>query len=477
MTDAMPITRSLPVLVDTVGRAQLGHHPGPAPRSAPLYVCGGLLIVDPFAPDLAPYAEVDATEGEGAWLPLAYGEDVARTLRATRRSAAKVPVSADDPAGRVLARDSAPWRPGLHHTPLARLAVLMWLARWAPFPLSPALLDIEAGTLLAALPDVVEDAEDTARDLLVRRAPDLAAIATSVLDRGVLAGEHWVAALLRDALTATAHLAEDLPLAPRLRDLADRACLEAGEDNAADTMDSELRRLIERVPAYEGTTLRRADGWRIADVDWAQVPPNAVASHEGAIRWRLQGSGEDTGIEVGVDAADQYVADPVGDRLAFRVYTPTRPLPVAIGALEHGAASWRGTARLREPVHPDRLHVDVYHPAWASPVRSGVAAALAAAERQAVRDLMVLRTHLARDDRRQLVRWAEIVGADTAARLTRIEEEHGLDPLTARVDGLVRAALAAAGNEPPDPANPQLASSEWRPTLAEWSRLRPLFPA
>ncbi len=33
MTDAMPITRSLPVLVDTVGRAQLGHHPGP-PRAA-----------------------------------------------------------------------------------------------------------------------------------------------------------------------------------------------------------------------------------------------------------------------------------------------------------------------------------------------------------------------------------------------------------------------------------------------------------
>ncbi|MGW3942843.1 hypothetical protein [Streptomyces phaeochromogenes] len=477
MTDATPATRSFPVLVDTVGRARLGHHPGSAPRSAPLYVRGGLLIVDPFAPDLAPYAEVDAAESEGAWLPLAYGEDVARTLRATHRTAAGVPVAPDDPAGLVLARDSAFWRPGPHHTPLARLAVLTWLARWAPFPLAPALLDIEAGTLLATLPDVVEDAEDTARSLLVPRAGDLATVATWVLDRGVLPGERWVAALLRDALVATSYLAEDLPLTPRLRDLADRASLEAGEDDAPDPVDAELRRLIERAPAYEGTALRRTDGWRTADVDWAQVPPNAVGSHEGAVRWRLHSNGADIGIEVGVDTADQNTADSVSDRLAFRVYTPTRPLPVAVGTLEHGATSWHGTARLREPVDPNRLHVDVYHPAWASLVRSGTAAALAAAERQAVRDLMVLRTHLARDDRRQLVRWAEIVGADTAARLTRIEEEQGPDPLAARVRGLVRTALNAAGTEPPDPAAPQLTSAEWRPTLAEWSRLRPLFPA
>jgi hypothetical protein len=471
MTHPMPATGAFPVLVDTVGRARLGHHPGPAPRSAPLYVAGGLVVVDPFAPDLPPYAEVDAAEGEGAWLPLAYGEDAARALRAARRAAAGAPVAAGDPAARVLARDTAPWRPGPHHTPLARLAVLAWLARWAPVRLDPALLDIEAGALLAALPDVVEDAEDTARVLLVRRAGDLAAIAASVLDRGVLPGERWVAALLRDALAATTALAEDLPLAPRLRDLADRASLEAGEAGAPDAMDAGLRRLIERVPAFEGAAPPRPGGWRAADVDWARVPPGAVASREGAVRWRLSGGGTDGGIEVGVDAAGHRAAGP----LAFRVYAPARPLPVAVGALEPGAAGWHGTARLREPVDPDRLHVDVYHPAWAGPVRSGTAAALAAAERQAVRDLVVLRTHLARNDRRELVRWAEIVGMDTAARLGRIEEEQGADPLAARMRGLVRAALAAAGVRSPEPADPRLGGPQWRPTLAEWSRLRPLL--
>ncbi|MFJ4717380.1 hypothetical protein [Streptomyces sp. NPDC088785] len=470
MTDATP-ARALPVLVDQVGRARIGDPPGPAPRSAPLYVQGGLVLVDPFAPDLAPYAEVDAGEGEGAWLSLAYGEDVARGVRAARREAARAPSATQDPGGPGVVRRRALWRPGPLHTPLARLAVLTWLTRWAPFPLSPALVDIEAGTLLAALGDVVEDAEDTARTLLTRRADELAAIAADVLDRGVLPGERWVAGVLHDALVSTVHLAEDLPLAPRLRALGDRAGLAAGDGGAPDAMDSALRRLIEHVPAYEGG-VERATNWHTADVDWAQVPPHVVAGHEGAVRWRRHGDG----IEVGVDAADPSAAGAGEERLAFRVYAPAHPLPVAIGTLKPGAASWHGSARFREPVDTDRLHVDVYHPAWAGPVRSGSGAARAAAERQAARDLLVLRTHLAREDRRQLVRWAEIVGADGAARLTRVEGELGADPLAARLRGLAGAALACGEGTAPDPALPRLTSPEWKPTLAEWSRLRPLLP-
>ncbi|MER6038339.1 hypothetical protein ABT133_31265 [Streptomyces sp. NPDC001835] len=455
--------------------AHLGTVPGPAPRSAPLHVVGGLLICDPFAPDLPPHAVLDAAEAEGSWLPLSYGEEVARAVRGARREATLTPVAPGDPADMIVARSTAPWHPGPYQVPVARLATLLWLARWSPTRLAPELLDIEAGVLLCELADVVDGAENTARELLGRRADYLARLAPRVLD-GVLPGEQWVAATLRDALMHTVELPHDAALMARLRHLADRAEAMSDLDDGPHSMDEALRRLVAQDLVYERHTGAHQDTatWRTANVDWGQVPPHTVSPREAAVRWTVHDAGPDTEIEVAVDAEESHPSSWTDDRLTFRVYLSGQPLPLAVAVLEPHAGHWRGRARLREAADPDRLHVDVYHPAWAGPPRTGADAEQAGAERNAVRDLVALRDHLARDDRQGLARWAQDVEWDTIAALERSEEVLGPDRLAGRMRGLARAARAVSrpDAESARPHDPQLNSEEWQPTLAEWARLR-----
>ncbi|MEV7325263.1 hypothetical protein [Streptomyces sp. NPDC093970] len=473
--------------MDTVGTVRIGTQPDAAPCSAPLPVTGGLLVFDPFAPDAAPYLELDGHDPQNWMLPLTFGEAVAEAVAQASEAAGRAVVGPDDGADHVVARRSAPWNPGTSHHPGARMATLLWLSRWSPAELDGELLDIEAGSLLGSLTEVMDDAEDLARVRLARCAPRLVRLATTVLSERPLPGEAWIAELLTDALEHAEDLLIDHPLHPRILELADHARRrDPRPRHLQEELDTELRRLLHPSLAIRGHTHQQ--GWHTSDADWAQLPPGILDSAEGTVRWQVTDSTLTVKVSGGPSA-------PPDTPLAFRAYSPGSPLPVALGRLTarplRSGLSWEGGAPLSRPLSAAQLAVDVYHPHHVGPPRLGPAAVQAKAERQAVRYLTQLREHIARQDSHELGRWADIVSADTSVQYAALAPSSGTRPrgsseaLTNRMAGLVQAARAAADHfqrrershlqqdlDTTDISAPRLCGPIWRPTLAEWARLR-----
>ena len=475
--------------VDTVGTVRIGTRPDGAPCGAPLPVTGGLMVFDPFRPDTAPYLELDGHDPHNWMLPLTLGTAVAEAVTEASAEAGRTAVGPDDDADHIAARRTASWHPGTSHGPSARLATLLWLSRWSPTPLDGDLLDIEAASLLGSLTEVVDDAEELARTRLTRSAPRLIGLATTILSERPLPGETWIAELLIDALEHAEDLLTDHPLHPRILELTDHARRrDTRPRHLREELDAELRRLLHPSLAIRGHT--HQPGWHTADTDWAQVPPGTLDSAEATVRWQVT----DTTLTVKVNGAPS--ASP-GTPLAFRAYSPQNPLPIALGRLTarpvRNGLSWEGTAPLNQPP-PAELTVDVYHPHHVGPPRLGPAAAQAKTERQAVRYLTQLREHLARQDSHELNRWADIVSSDTSIRSTPLPHppaphpHTGPEELATRMTGLTQDARAAADHfqrrdrghiqDDPDTTDtpaPRLCGPTWKPTLAEWARLRTNF--
>ncbi|MEU6279452.1 hypothetical protein [Streptomyces sp. NPDC047028] len=472
------------ITVDTVGTVRIGSRPDAAPCGAPLPVIGGLLVFDPFAPDAAPYLELDAHEPRNWMLPLTLGEAVTDAVTEAADEAGRAVVGPDDDADHIVARRTAPWNPGAGHRAGARMATLLWLSRWSPVALDGELLDIEAGSLLGSLTDVVDDAEDLARVRLARCAPRLVRLATTVLSERSLPGEAWIAELLTDALEHAEDLLVDHPLHPRIFELAEQARRrDTRPRHLQEELDAELRRLLQ--PSLAIRAQAHQQGWHTSDADWAQLPPGILDSAEGTVRWQVTDRTLTVKVSGGPSASPEA---PLG----FRAYSPGSPLPVALGRLVprplRNGLSWEGGAPLDRPLPTDGLTVDVYHPHYVGPPRLGPAAEQAKAERQSVRYLTQLREHIARQDGHELNRWADIVSADTSVPSAAPLPGGGSDTLTHRMLGLVEAARAAADHfqrlerghlqQDPDATDtdaPRLCGPIWRPTLAEWARLRVNF--
>lgn len=472
------------ITVDTVGTLRIGNPPAPAPFSAPLPAISGFLVFDPFAPDLPPYAELDGPDHAGAILPLTLGDDTTLAVTEALDEARHALISPDMPADHVIARRHSPYVPGPAHVAAARLATLLWLSRWSPHPLDPDLLGIETAALLMDLDDVVEDACDSARECLTRSAPRLAQVAHAVLRDRPLPGEEWVVELICETLEHAEDLLVGHDLHPRLCELAQQArARDRRPHDLGRALDDHLQRLLQPTHAVLHSPGRI--GWQRTDADWAQVPPGLLSGDEGNVWWRVNREERD---QLVISVCALGAADvPTDQRLAFRVYAPHSPLPVAVSALTADRrgpkTEWRGSVAfsgLPDAGIVDELTVDVFHPDHAGPVRLGEAAERAKTERQAVRYLVELREHLARKDAHGLRDWAQLVDADVS-----LHSEAQNDPLSARMQPLAAAARTAAHRFRVDampgeaavvsPAQPCLHAAEWMPTLAEWGRLRRNF--
>jgi hypothetical protein len=441
------------------GNLDVGRMPDLWALSAPLALAGGVLVVDPFAPHEAPTAWVSDMEEAEGWFAAVYGADAAEAARG---------LAARGEPGRDVA---TPWQPGEFHVPFARLALAVWLERWSPRPLDRGLLNLEIGTLLWQLLDLVPAAEETGRERLGLAAERLDRLLahTDLLEshgRRLRPVELMVVDRLADAAVAADELLVGHPLHPTFEARARRSAQQATDGLRL------LRALSgeELLTRVEGPS--HGPGTRRASVDWAQVPPALLPSEEGAVSWTC------TPVPDAPEAAELSVTVPVlanaepGAHLAFRVYAPGEPLPVAMASLNAtGERRLGGTVRLARSAaaDPDSLTVDVYDVRLVGPPRTGRAAAYAAAERDAVRNL----------DRLRLVWGGRLPGHPqdmaawsdrshrTAADLAR-HAPASPDPLAERLAGL--ATLPAARVAAPDWP---LSHPAWLPTVAEWSAADP----
>ncbi|NEB32793.1 hypothetical protein G3I62_27500 [Streptomyces sp. SID14446] len=490
--------RHLAVTADALGVVRIGTHPGPAPRSAPLEVAGGLLLIDPFAPDAAPHAELTDPTAASWWLPLAYGDEVALAVKTVSDRTQEAPAFIAGPeTGRPTSELTPTWTPGPYHLPAARLATALWLSQWSPVPLNRELLDIEIGGLYARLDEMIENAHDTARAILGRCAGTLLHAGNAALKPSYVrySGDDWTADIVLDSVEQAASLlagdrshAALTALGPTVRA---RRTAEINREEQTNTALQTLQRptLIQE-PSQFSTD---KPGWHTSTVDWAQVRPGALAPDEAGVRWRIHDRPDGRLIEVRVAAP---ASTPTGPPPAIRVYAAGTPLPVAIAPMtfmrdESDEPCWTAITPVRHHGPDGDLTVDVFHDSHVSPPRTGDKARLAAAERQAVRDLVELREYRARLDRREMASWSTIVALGTAPELEAASLAPQTDPLVDRVWSLVRAAWTASGAKGHKPTvlaathhgpstgggqatyTPDLMLPEWRPTLAEWEALRP----
>ncbi|MFJ8941108.1 hypothetical protein ACIRL0_36245 [Streptomyces sp. NPDC102365] len=491
--------RRLTITADPIGVVRIGTHPGPAPRSAPLEVAGGLLVIDPFAPDAAPHAELTDPTAASWWLPLAFGDEVALAVKTVNGRTQEVTApTTETETDRPISQLTAAWTPGPYHLPAARLATALWLSQWSPVPLDRELLDIEIGGLYARLDEMIENAQDTARTLLSHSAATLLRAGKAALNPSYVrySGDDWTADIVLDSVEQAASLLAGDHEHAALTALGPAArARRAAELTRQEQADTALRTLPRPARFQEpGRFPTDKPGWHTSTVDWAQVRPGALAPDDAGVRWRLHDRSDGRLIEVRVAA---LASAPTGPPPAVRVYAAGTPLPVAIAPMslldsdESDGPCWMVMTPVRHHGPADDLTIDVFHESHVSPPRTGNKARLAAAERQAVRDLVELREYRARQDLRELASWSTIVTLGTAPELEAASPAPQTDPLVNRVWSLARAASTASGAKghestalaatPRDPSiggdqaayTPDLMLPEWRPTLAEWEALRP----
>ncbi|MFC1431032.1 hypothetical protein ACEZDB_10250 [Streptacidiphilus sp. N1-3] len=461
--------RPVRLSVDTGGTLAIGDLAETWALSAPLLLPGGLLVVDPFAPGEPPVARVDDLAAAADWLAAVYGAAAAETAEEVVEQARRASVPRNAPLEYELASAARPWLPGSHHRPMARLASAVWLERWSPRPLDQGLLDLEIGTLLWEVADLVPDAGVSGRERLEGVAGRLDAL-LDVVDDFQAAPLNALDSIIVERLTGAAQAADEFlaghPLHPGF---AARARLAARRSAEGAQLAEQLR--AGRIPSYEA--LGRTG--QATSVDWVQVPPGVLAPEDNTVEWSWTGTPEAATLTVRVPTLRG--AEP-GDGFAFRVYRPGEPLPVAVAELHYGENRLVGTARLPESAagDPAALTVDVFHTRLVGPPRTGRAAEYAAAERQAVRNLGRLRLLWGGRlpcQAMELAAWADF-SREVAAELRRWSEHTGDDPLARRVSALAdtaghaadRLRAGALGSWP-------LADPVWLPTVAEWSAFDP----
>ena len=363
------------------GRAVLVGPPpaGPAGTSI-VAVPGGYVVVDPADPDGPLHAVLD---DPGEALPAVaalFGPDVAETVADLAAGAAE---GAADPR-------TVEVRPGPLDTAVRTVGLCRWLAHHSPDALPEALLDIEWGVTGTAdeLSDVTADeaaarlaarAADVVELARLLREPDLPAppaglaelVARAVEAAGevVPLGDPVAAVLLHEQELTAALDRLDLPAGPRTWD--DLAALPGIGSRA-------LQGAIDMGPR-DATTEQRGS------VDWLLVPRGVLDTAEDTVVWTMRGHD----LEVSVRAA---ATGPDHRGLAFRVYAPDLPLPVARAALRRSAdgRTFTGRAGLR-PGTPGPLVVDVYDTVHPRPARRGIAAEAARAVRWATRAVTLVR--------------------------------------------------------------------------------------
>ncbi|GAA4815975.1 hypothetical protein [Streptomyces ziwulingensis] len=482
------------VRVDTVGTVRIGPPPEVWPFHAPMGLAGGTVVIDPFAPDAPPYAELDGPAEAADWLEAVYGPGTRAVVRATVAAARAGSVAAHDRVDATVRSAAVPWSPGPGHESLVRLAMTRWLGDWSPDGLDPVLLDLEAGGLLWDLDGVVPGAVALARKCLTRSADPLLELAERL--------RHWTPEQVSDGLVAEAVLDSVLAAAclleghrhhPRLLALA-------REEASVRASGARLSGPESRVPALarvETAAQDSAEG--TSSVDWEQVPARVLDAADNTVRWRtVRGTADGDLLQVTVRAAPRAVRV---EGLGFRAYHPRLPLPVALGRLhrpaEPGDPTLRGEAvlsPLMRALDAAGLVVDVFDAAMVSPPRTGRAALRAVRRRRAVRQLTSLRRRWATRDAAGMSRWVP-AAARTAGDLDESAARRGPDPLATRMWNLVSAAAVTArslgapdvpvperaegreraGDPAGPPRVPWLRDPTWRPTVAEWLAVRPDF--
>ena len=435
---------ALAVSVDGIGAVYIGAPLGRPPRAAALLVEGGLLTVDPFAPDRPPHTVIDplVDEDDLGWVALVYGWAVAAAVRTAR--------AAERPARDKLSLvATAEWEPGHLHVPTARLALIGWLAAWAPTPYNETLLAAEMAHLSLLCEDLLPAGDDTAQRLFIGTAGYLAELAERLFDRDSASIEPAPAREAREILrSALAVLDRDHPDTDRLLAHADALAELAAEDERARP---------EWTPAPAPVLRQVDDGsardWSRSTVDSIAVPPRAVREIEDNIAWRFV----DGVVEIEVLAGPRAVAVDtlVAEIRSSHVLVATGPLALAAPDV------WIGRIPLGD--RSADIDVQVHHPDFEP--REASVPELARVERAAVRSLAELRCDLV---------CAEVLPVRQALGRLRDEADELAD--VAPEDPLVpRLAALAVGIEDRLAGRAgviDLDHPSWAPNLAEWAHLR-----
>jgi hypothetical protein len=443
----------VPVSIDRIGTVHIGTAHGSAPWAASLVVAGGLLSVDPFAPDQPPHAEIEAVvdEDDLGWVAPVYGWDVAEVVLAARSAAPPT----EEPRPRLVA--TSEWAPGDLHVPAARLAITRWLASWAPIPYDEVLLDAEIGHLSLICADLLAEGEEAARRTFDGILDPLTGLAERMLRNDVPVVDTTAAPEVREIFrSASAVLDPAEPAAARLRQALSRVDERlVGEGDRA-----QLKRVGIRDPDAHQTDAYTVGAWRKATVDLLQVPAQSVREVEHNVFWRVVGATVEAEVLTGPRAAGT-------SELWARVHEPGTPFPVAIGPLKVSASGvWAGHLALHGNGARNHLTIDVFHPRFHRQPRLGQAADLARLEREAVRTLAELRLDLLRDQRRR-VQLAAGRLQDLVDELVAPGHDEPLAPrLAALADGIRTRGT-------PRPGVPDLEHPAWAPTLAEQVHLMP----
>ncbi|WP_367129210.1 hypothetical protein [Saccharothrix sp. HUAS TT1] len=444
---------SVPVSVDRIGTVHIGTPHGSAPWAASLVVAGGLLSVDPFAPDQPPHAEIEAVvdEDDLGWVAPVYGWDIAEAVLTARSAASSI----EDPRPRLVATPD--WEPGHLHVPASRLAITRWLAAWAPTPYDEVLLDAEIGHLSLICADLLAEGEDAARRTFDGILEPLTGLVERMLRDDAPVVHTTAASEVREIFrSASAVLDPVEPEAARLRQALSRVNERLiGEGDRAHLNKLEIRGSNpHQADAHEGGE------WRKATVDLLQVPAQSVREVEHNVFWRVVGTTIEAEVLTGPRAART-------SELWARVYEPDTPFPVAIGPLRLLASGvWAGRLPLHGNGARDRLTIDVFHPEFRRRPRLGPAADLARLERKAVRTLTELRLDLFRGQRSH-VQLAAGRLQDLVDELVAPEHD---EPLALRLTALAEGIRSRSA---PQPDLPDVEHPAWAPTLAEQVHLMP----
>lgn len=446
---------------------------GPAGLGA-VALTGSQLYVDPCAPDDPPYAVVeDAAESSSA-LEAVYGQALAATVAGAGDGTVTVGL-------------------GPAHATVRTIGLVRWLDSHTPDLLPTALLDVQFGVAVADLGELADEfLQDEGEDRLRRHSGLVLALSRGLREPGSrLPG---LTDLISGAVARLAHvLPADHPHQRELEhedELAEALHVLGGAHLTPDwTALLELPELGGREllgAAHAGGPDAAPGVDRAASVDWHQVPRGLLDSAEGTVRWSVAG-GDPRTVRVAVRAA---AGAPDSTRLAFRVYAPDFPIPVAVGTLRRSAdrSEFTGDAVLVMPT-AGPLTVDVHDALDTRPPRLGPDAVLARGTRWAARGVTALRlggsAPAALDAARGALEEAGGLFSEAAQTLTRTGPRELARRREARCDALVRAVLLRGGHHrmasamagPWDPlpgsvttadvTPPDLGLAGWLPLVAE----------
>lgn len=406
----------LTIELDDDGALLIGHAPAAPAGAGHVLLPGAEAFLDPTAPDDPPYVVVhDLAEAAPAVLRL-LGADVAD-------AATRVADGAPRTAAPATPWPSAPG-PG---AAVRELALLGWLHRMSPDRLPLGLLDLSWGTAASTAADLVDQAvADEAARRLLRRSGLVLDLARRLRDGTAPGMAPALVALVVAALPITcrvvpfdhpdhADLVHEHELFRALRSFGDGRTpdwdrLGAGlADRSVGAARSAGEHPVDPQEPLAG----------VSSVDWTQVPRDVLDTAENTVEWQVT-PGATVQVQVQVRGQSDGRVDAA---LAFRLYGPSLPFPLATGRLRINTdGTYGGTAAVHGPL-TGPLVVDVhdehdFHRPALGPDRVGAEAA-----RWAARSVTALRLGAPATDP------APRAAAQQAARLyQRVEGAGGAGP-------------------------------------------------